>query len=52
MRVAGQNGGQRKKLLSVGFEIVANTPSQLTAYVKADIIRMRKLIKDAGIKSE
>ena len=35
-----------------GSEVVGDSPEQLAAFVKSDIARMGKVIKDAGIKAE
>ncbi len=42
----------RERLSASGSEIVASTPAQLTAAVKADLARMGKVIKDANIRDE
>jgi tripartite-type tricarboxylate transporter receptor subunit TctC len=38
--------------LKRGAEVVANSPSELTAMIKTEIARIEKLIKDAGIQTE
>ena len=42
----------RERLLNAGEEIVASTPEQFAATLKAEIAKMSKVIKDAGIKME
>ena len=42
----------RERLLNAGEEIVASTPEQFAATLKAEIAKMSKVIKDAGIKIE
>jgi len=42
----------REKLLKGGVEAVGSSPEELGAYVKQDIARTEKLIKNAGIKSQ
>jgi len=42
----------REKLLKGGVEAVGSSPEELGAYVKADIARIEKLIKSAGIKTQ
>jgi tripartite-type tricarboxylate transporter receptor subunit TctC len=51
--VAGLNDPQVKtKLLDLGFEIVANTPEQFTAYQAAEFARWKKLIDSRNIKAD
>jgi len=51
--VAGLNDPQVKpKLLELGFEIVANTPEQFTAYQAAEFVRWKKLIETRNIKAD
>jgi tripartite-type tricarboxylate transporter receptor subunit TctC len=40
----------KERLLNLGAEVVASTPSQLDAYMRADMAKMGKVIKDAGIR--
>ena len=40
----------KEKFLNGGAEPVGNTPEQFSAYIKNDIARVSKVIKDAGIK--
>jgi tripartite-type tricarboxylate transporter receptor subunit TctC len=42
----------KKRFLDSGQEIVANTPEQFTAQIKADLTAMGKVIRDAGIRSD
>ena len=42
----------KAKFLAAGHEVVASSPQHLATAMKADIARMRKLIKDAGIRTE
>lgn len=42
----------RDKLFSSGSEVVANTPQQFAAFIRSDMIKMGKVIKDAGISGE
>ena len=41
----------KEKFFSAGAEVVGSTPEQFGAFVKADISKMAKVIKDAGIKA-
>jgi tripartite-type tricarboxylate transporter receptor subunit TctC len=50
---AGLNDPQVKtKLLDLGFEIVASTPEQFTAYQAAEFTRWKKLIDARNIKAD
>jgi tripartite-type tricarboxylate transporter receptor subunit TctC len=42
----------KPKLLELGFEIVANTPEQFTAFQAAEFVRWKKLIEARNIKSD
>ena len=42
----------REKVLAAGLEIVASSPQEIAAAMKADRERMGKVIKEAGIKGE
>ncbi|QHE88188.1 Bug family tripartite tricarboxylate transporter substrate binding protein [Hydrogenophaga sp. BPS33] len=42
----------KPKLLELGFEIVANTPEQFTAFQAAEFARWKKLIETRGIKAD
>lgn len=51
--LAGLNDPQTKaKLLDLGFEIVANTPEQFTAYQAAEFARWKKLIESRKISAD
>ncbi len=39
----------KDRLFNLGAEVVASTPAQLGAYMRADMAKMGKVIKDAGI---
>jgi tripartite-type tricarboxylate transporter receptor subunit TctC len=41
----------RDRLLKVGSEVVASSPEELAAWMKSDMARWGKVIKDGGIKS-
>jgi tripartite-type tricarboxylate transporter receptor subunit TctC len=42
----------REKFLAVGVEVVGSTPDQFTAAMKAEMNRMGKVIRDAGIRED
>ena len=42
----------RQRFLDSGLEVVASSPEELAAYMKADMSSMAKVIKEAGIKVE
>jgi tripartite-type tricarboxylate transporter receptor subunit TctC len=42
----------RKRFADAGVEVVGSTPEQLTSTIKAEMSRMGKVIKAAGIRSE
>ena len=42
----------REKFLNAGVEIAASTPEQFTATIKAEIARMSRVIKQAGIRAQ
>jgi tripartite-type tricarboxylate transporter receptor subunit TctC len=42
----------RKRYGDIGLEVVANTPAEFSAIIKAEIPRWAKLVKDAEIKGE
>jgi hypothetical protein len=42
----------REKFLAVGVETVGSTPEQFTAAMKAEMSRMGKVIRDAGIRED
>ena len=41
----------KEKFLTLGVEIIPSSPAQFAAAIKADMDRLGKLIKDAGIKT-
>jgi tripartite-type tricarboxylate transporter receptor subunit TctC len=43
---------KEKLLVAAASEVVASSPEQLTAAMKADIARMGKVIREAGIRAE
>lgn len=42
----------RARLVNMGVDIIANSPDEFAAYLRAEIARYTKIIKDAGIKAE
>ena len=42
----------KERLFNAGNEVVANTPREFSAYMKADMQKMGKVIKEAGIRVE
>ncbi len=42
----------KRKLAGAGMEPVANTPAEFTAKVKAEIARLGKVVKQAGIRAD
>jgi len=42
----------KEKFLNAGVEVVGSSPEQFAAAIKADMARMGKVIKDAGIREE
>ena len=42
----------KERFFKAGSEVVANSPEQLAATIKADMARMGKVIKDAGIRAQ
>jgi tripartite-type tricarboxylate transporter receptor subunit TctC len=42
----------RNRLVDLGVDIVANSPEDFAAYLRTEIARYAKVIKDAGIKPE
>lgn len=42
----------KERLMNNGGEVIASSPAQLSAILKSDMVRMRKVIKDTGIKAE
>jgi tripartite-type tricarboxylate transporter receptor subunit TctC len=46
------NAEVKDKLLAGGVEAVGSTPAEFAAVIKADIVKMGKVIRDAGIQPE
>ena len=42
----------KERLFNTGVEVVGNTPEAFTASIKSDMLRMGKVIKDAGIRAD
>lgn len=42
----------RKQFAALGAELLANTPEQFAAFVRAEMVKWAKVVKDAGIKPE
>ena len=42
----------KERLFNAGNEVVANSAAEFAAYMKADMQKMGKVIKDAGIRGE
>jgi tripartite-type tricarboxylate transporter receptor subunit TctC len=42
----------RKRMADLGFEPIGNTPEELGAFVKEDIARWAKLVKETGANDE
>jgi tripartite-type tricarboxylate transporter receptor subunit TctC len=40
----------REKYIAMGAEPVGNTPAQFTAYIKNEIAKWTKVVKDSGAK--
>jgi tripartite-type tricarboxylate transporter receptor subunit TctC len=40
----------KKRMFSLGMEVVGSTPEQLAALVKSDIVKWGKVIKEAGVR--
>jgi tripartite-type tricarboxylate transporter receptor subunit TctC len=40
----------KQRLLSVGIEVIGGTPEAMTAFMKSEMVRMGKVIKDAGLR--
>jgi len=51
VRVLGRND-VKEKFLSIGSEVVGSSPEQFAAAVKSDVVKVGKLLKEAGIKTE
>jgi tripartite-type tricarboxylate transporter receptor subunit TctC len=42
----------RNRLIDLGVDIVGNSPEEFSAYLRTEIVRYAKVIKEAGIKPE
>ncbi len=42
----------KERFFNTGVETVGDTPSELTASIKAELVRMGKVIREAGIRAE
>jgi tripartite-type tricarboxylate transporter receptor subunit TctC len=42
----------KERLLAAGSEVVAGTPAEAAAVIKAETARIRKLINDAGLREQ
>ncbi len=42
----------RDRLINMGVDLIANSPEEFGAFLRAEIVRYAKVIKDAGIKVE
>jgi tripartite-type tricarboxylate transporter receptor subunit TctC len=42
----------KERLLNIGVEAIGSSPEQFEAAVRADMTRLGKVIKDAGIRAE
>ncbi len=42
----------KEKLFNTGIEVIASSPMQLAATMKSEIVRLGKIIRDAGIREE
>ena len=45
-------GALREKLADQGFEPVGDSPQEFAAYIKSEIAKWGKVIRDAGIRPE
>jgi tripartite-type tricarboxylate transporter receptor subunit TctC len=43
-------GDTKEQLFAAGLEPVGSSPEQFSAKIKSEIVRMSKVIKDAGIR--
>jgi tripartite-type tricarboxylate transporter receptor subunit TctC len=41
----------REQLHRIGYEAVGSTPAQFAAFLKAEMVRWGKVVKDAGIQA-
>ena len=44
--------GTRERLLKIGIDVVGSSPAEFGASVKAEMARLGKVIKDAGIRAQ
>jgi tripartite-type tricarboxylate transporter receptor subunit TctC len=42
----------KERVASLGFDVVASSPDQFTAQIKAEIDKWGKVIKAAGLKAD
>jgi tripartite-type tricarboxylate transporter receptor subunit TctC len=42
----------KERLLAQGFEAVGNTPGEFDAYIRSEIVKWSKVVKQAGIKPD
>ena len=42
----------RDRLIGMGVDLIGNSPEEFGAFLRAEIPRYAKVIKDAGIKAE
>jgi tripartite-type tricarboxylate transporter receptor subunit TctC len=49
---AAQNADLRSRLSAQGTEILGGSPEQYSAYIKSELTRWAKVIKDSGAKAE
>jgi len=42
----------KERLFAAGVEVVGSTPAELTAVMKAESVKIAKLIRDADIRGE
>jgi len=42
----------KEKLMNASIEVIAGTPAELTARIKSDMMKLGKVIKDAGIREQ
>ncbi len=52
VRTATQDAGVKARLDELGAEIVANTPAQAEAFIKAEATRWGRVIREANIQAE
>jgi tripartite-type tricarboxylate transporter receptor subunit TctC len=47
-----QSAEMRERLLGLGSEVIGGEPKQLTEYMRVEIPRWAKVIKDSGAKAD